>query len=80
MAVLEVENLHVFYGVIHALHGVSLRVESDEIVTLIGANGAGKTTTLNAISGIQNAADGEVRLEGESLRDVLRRPRHSVFH
>ncbi len=70
MAVLEVENLHVFYGVIHALHGVSLRVESDEIVTLIGANGAGKTTTLNAISGIQNAADGEVRLEGESLRDV----------
>ena len=52
MAVLEVDNLHVFYGNIHALRGLSLKVDTDEIVTLIGANGAGKTTTLNAICSI----------------------------
>jgi len=51
MALLEVDNLHVYYGQIHALKGVSLTVEEGEIVTLIGANGAGKSTTLRSING-----------------------------
>jgi branched-chain amino acid transport system ATP-binding protein len=51
MAMLEVENVHVYYGNIHALKGVSLTVEEGEIVTLIGANGAGKSTTLSAACG-----------------------------
>ena len=71
MAVLEIENLHVFYGQIHALHGVSLSVDQDEIVTLIGANGAGKTTTLGAISGVLPAAEGEVSLDGQSLGKIM---------
>ena len=70
MAVLEVDNLHVFYGNIHALRGLSLHVDIDEIVTLIGANGAGKTTTLNAICSILAPAEGEVRFEGEVLTFV----------
>ena len=70
MAVLEVDNLHVFYGNIHALRGLSLAVDTDEIVTLIGANGAGKTTTLNAICSILAPAEGEVRFEGEVLTYV----------
>ena len=52
MALLDVHNLHVYYGKIHALKGVSLSLDKNQIVTLIGANGAGKTTTLRAISGI----------------------------
>ena len=64
VSVLDVQNLHVFYGQIHALHGVSLSVDTDEIVTLIGANGAGKTTTLGAISGVLPVAEGEVSLDG----------------
>ena len=76
MAVLEVENLHVFYGQIHALRGVSFEVDTKEIVTLIGGNGAGKTTTLNAISGILTAAEGQVRLEGQALDTVM--PHHIV--
>ena len=76
MAVLEVENLHVFYGQIHALRGVSFEVDTKEIVTLIGGNGAGKTTTLNAISGILAAAEGQVRLEGQALDTVM--PHHIV--
>ena len=76
MAVLEVENLHVFYGQIHALRGVSFNVGAKEIVTLIGGNGAGKTTTLNAISGLLAAAEGQVRLEGEPLGHVM--PHHIV--
>ncbi len=71
MAVLDVENLHVFYGQIHALHGVSLSVDKDEIVTLIGANGAGKTTTLGAISGVLPTAEGEVSLEGQALGKIM---------
>jgi len=67
--VLEVENLHVFYGNIHALQGLSFTVDRNQIVTLIGANGAGKTTTLRAISGILASVEGEVRLYGESLAD-----------
>ncbi len=75
MAILETENLHVFYGNIHALRGITIAVEADQIVTLIGANGAGKSTTLKAISGILAPAEGEVRLEGESLAEV---PPHQV--
>jgi branched-chain amino acid transport system ATP-binding protein len=76
MAVLEVENLHVFYGQIHALRGVSFEIDTREIVTLIGGNGAGKTTTLNAISGILPAAEGQVRLDGQPLGAVM--PHHIV--
>jgi branched-chain amino acid transport system ATP-binding protein len=66
-AVLEVEQIDVFYGRIQALRGVSLHVDEGEIVTLIGANGAGKTTTLRAISGLTPASAGAVRLRGEDI-------------
>ena len=56
MALLDIRNLHVYYGKIHALRGVSLAVGENQIVTLIGANGAGKSTTLRAISGILASA------------------------
>jgi branched-chain amino acid transport system ATP-binding protein len=67
MALLDVQDLHVYYGKIHALKGVALALGDNQIVTLIGANGAGKTTTLRAISGILSANQGEVRLEGEPI-------------
>lgn len=67
MALLEVENLHVYYGNIHALKGISLKVDPGEIVTLIGANGAGKSTTLKTISGLLHPRDGQVTLAGEDL-------------
>ncbi|MCB0162857.1 MAG: ABC transporter ATP-binding protein [Anaerolineae bacterium] len=67
MALLEVDNVHSYYGNIHALKGVSLKVEQGEIVTLIGANGAGKSTTLKTISGIVRPRVGSVRLAGEDL-------------
>jgi branched-chain amino acid transport system ATP-binding protein len=67
MAMLEVENIHTYYGNIHALKGVSLTVDNGEIVTLIGGNGAGKSTTLRTITGIMKPREGHVRLEGEDL-------------
>jgi branched-chain amino acid transport system ATP-binding protein len=67
VAILEVDDLHTYYGAIHALKGISLTVEQGEIVTLIGTNGAGKTTTLNSISGIVRAHSGHVRLAGEDI-------------
>jgi branched-chain amino acid transport system ATP-binding protein len=67
MAMLEVENIHTYYGNIHALKGVSLHVEKGEIVTLIGGNGAGKSTTLRTITGIMKPLEGHVKLEGEDL-------------
>ncbi len=67
MALLELENVHTYYGHIHALKGISLTVEEGEIVTLIGANGAGKTTTLNTISGILRPRQGCARLAGQDL-------------
>ena len=70
MALLDIHNLHVYYGKIHALKGVSLALDNNQIVTLIGANGAGKTTTLRAISGILAASQGEVRLGGEALTNL----------
>ena len=67
---LEIKDLHVFYGAIHALKGVSLTVSDGELVSLIGANGAGKTTTLHAISGLLPAASGSILLDGTDLQKV----------
>jgi branched-chain amino acid transport system ATP-binding protein len=67
MALLEINNLHVYYGAIHALKGVSLSVDSGEIVTLIGANGAGKSTTLRTISALQRAREGSIRFDGQEI-------------
>jgi len=67
VALLEIEGLDVHYGGIHALKGVSLKVDAGEVVTLIGANGAGKTTTLRAISGLVRPSAGVVRFGGEVI-------------
>lgn len=67
MAMLEVNDIHAYYGNIHALKGISLTVEEGEIVSLIGANGAGKTTTLRAISGLLPARSGMITYEDEDL-------------
>jgi branched-chain amino acid transport system ATP-binding protein len=75
MALLEVDNIHAYYGNIHALKGVTISVDKGEIVTLIGGNGAGKSTTLNTISGLLKPRVGDVRLDGESLKPV---PAHEV--
>lgn len=64
---LKVENLHVYYGNIHAIKGIDLEVKEGEIVSLIGANGAGKTTTLQSISGLIPSKDGSVAFEGENI-------------
>lgn len=72
---LELKNLGVNYGSIAALQGISLRVETGSIVTLIGANGAGKSTTLRAISGLVPAASGSIHYEGE---DITNLPAHQV--
>ena len=63
----EIRDLHVHYGGIHALKGVSLRVEDGEIVTLIGANGAGKSTTLRTASGLQKPTSGKVLIDGTDI-------------
>ncbi len=75
MALLEVKNVHSYYGNIHALKGVSLSVEEGEIVTLIGGNGAGKSTTLKTISGIVRPRQGTVYLAGE---DLAQYPAHEI--
>ena len=75
MALLEVNDIHTYYGNIHALKGISLTVDEGEIVTLIGGNGAGKTTTLNTISGITPARHGTVVLEGT---DITHTPPHDI--
>jgi branched-chain amino acid transport system ATP-binding protein len=67
MPLLEIENVHTYYGNIHALRGISLNVAEAEIVTLIGANGAGKSTTLKTISGLLHPRAGTVSLAGEAL-------------
>jgi branched-chain amino acid transport system ATP-binding protein len=77
MPMLEVENIHSYYGNIHALKGVSLTVEKGEIVTLIGANGAGKSTTLRTITGTLKPRAGYVHLEGEDLAPY--RPHEIVY-
>jgi branched-chain amino acid transport system ATP-binding protein len=64
---LELNDVHTYYGAIHALRGISFTVEEGEIVTLIGSNGAGKSTTLRTISGLLRPREGEIRLRGERI-------------
>jgi branched-chain amino acid transport system ATP-binding protein len=77
MSLLELHDVHSYYGNIHALKGVSLQVEEGEIVTLIGANGAGKTTTLRSISGLLHPKRGSIRLAGKDITSMA--PNH-VHH
>ena len=70
MALLELEDVHTFYGNIEALKGVSITVEEGEIVTLIGSNGAGKSTTLRSISGLTPPRQGSVRFDGEEISET----------
>lgn len=65
--ILDVKNINVYYGAIHAIKGISFNVEEGEIVTLIGANGAGKSTTLNTISGLLHSKTGDIRFMGDSI-------------
>jgi branched-chain amino acid transport system ATP-binding protein len=73
--VLEIDDIHLYYGAIHALKGVSLTVSQGEIVTLIGANGAGKSSTLRAINGINRPREGRIRFQGE---DITHRSSHAI--
>jgi branched-chain amino acid transport system ATP-binding protein len=73
--VLEIDGVHVYYGAIHALKGVSLNVREGEIVTLIGANGAGKSTTLRAINGLNRPRQGTIRFQG---REISGSPPHAI--
>ena len=72
---LKIDNLHVYYGAIHAIKGIGLEVNQGEIVTLIGANGAGKSTTLRTISGLLKPREGTISFEGESIGGV---PAHEI--
>ncbi|MBI3243471.1 MAG: ABC transporter ATP-binding protein [Chloroflexi bacterium] len=72
---LELQDVHTYYGNIHALKGISLNVDKGEIVTLIGSNGAGKTTTLRTIQGLIRPRSGSIKLEGEELSKV---PAHLI--
>jgi branched-chain amino acid transport system ATP-binding protein len=76
MALLEVENVHSYYGYIQALRGVSLRVDEGEVVTLIGSNGAGKTTTLRSIHGILAPREGRIVFRGEEIQG---KPAHDMI-
>ena len=69
-SVLQVENINVYYGSIHAVKDVSFHVEQGEVVTLIGANGAGKSTTLKTISGLLKPRTGDVLYKGKSIKGV----------
>jgi branched-chain amino acid transport system ATP-binding protein len=73
--ILEIDNLHTYYGRIRALHGISFSIEPREIVALIGANGAGKTTALRTISGLIRPQQGSIRFEG---REITRTPAHEI--
>ena len=73
--VLEVNDIHTYYGSIHALKGISLEVRAGEIVTLLGANGAGKTTTLRSINGLNRPRQGSIKFEG---RDITQTPAHEI--
>jgi len=75
MAILEVKDVHTYYGAIQALHGVSLHVDEGEIVTLIGANGAGKSTLLNTICGLLRPRQGTIYLEGQPIHEL---PPHEI--
>jgi branched-chain amino acid transport system ATP-binding protein len=75
MALLELKDVHTFYGAIHALRGVSLKIDEGEIVTLIGSNGAGKSTTLRTISGLLKPHTGEILFKDEKIHG---RPPHEI--
>ncbi len=75
MAMLEVKDINVYYGAIHAIKGISLAVEEGEIVTLIGANGAGKSTTLRTISGLLKPKTGEISFLGKNIAGM---PAHKI--
>ena len=70
MAILKVNDIHVYYGSIHAVKGVSFEVNQGEIVTLIGANGAGKSTVLNTVAGLLHPRSGSVEFEGKDLKGI----------
>jgi branched-chain amino acid transport system ATP-binding protein len=76
-AVLDIQGVHTYYGHVHALKGISLSVNQGEIVALIGANGAGKTTVLRTVSGLLRPREGEVRIGGQSIRNI---PAHQVVY
>ncbi len=76
MPLLEIENMHSYYGHIHALQGISLTVEEGEVVTLIGSNGAGKTTTLRSIHGILPPKEGRIIFAGEEIQGT---PAHELI-
>lgn len=75
MALLEIQNLHTYYGYVHALKGINLTVEEGEIVCLIGANGAGKTTTLRTISGLIRPREGRILFDGKEIQGM---PAHKI--
>ena len=75
MAMLEIKDLSVYYGVIQALKGISFEVNEGEVIALIGANGAGKTTTLHTITGLLSAKSGSIVLDG---KDITRTPAHKI--
>jgi branched-chain amino acid transport system ATP-binding protein len=74
-AILQVEDIHTYYGAIHALKGITLEVREGEIVTLIGANGAGKSTTLRSINGLNHPRRGSIRFQG---RDITSEAPHKI--
>src|SRR5512136_1774664 len=77
MPMLEVDNIHSYYGNIHALKGISLYVEKGEIVTLIGANGAGKSTTLRTVCGLMKPREGRVVFDGVDVAPL--KPHELIF-
>ena len=78
MSLLHVQDIHVYYGSIHAIKGISFDVNEGEVVTLIGANGAGKSTTLNTVSGLLKPRSGAIEFEGKSIVGVA--PNRIVSH
>ena len=77
MAMLEVKDLEVYYGMIQAIKGISFEVNQGEVIALIGANGAGKTTTLHKITGLLSPKKGSVLFEGQ---DITKVPAHKCFY
>ncbi len=77
MSMLKLDNVHTYYGNIHALRGINLHIEQGEIVTLIGGNGAGKTTTLRTIAGLLKPREGSITYEN---MDLLRYPAHEIVY
>ena len=78
MSLLHVQDIHVYYGSLHAIKGISFDVNEGEVVTLIGANGAGKSTTLNTVSGLLKPRSGAIEFEGKSIVGVA--PNKIVSH